>query len=53
MTMRKIRFNNRALDALGACPADSASKSDEYTDTEMPGLKAMVSKSGQIVMYHR
>ena len=53
MTMRKIRFSNRALDALKACPADSASKADEYTDTEMPGLKAMVSKTGQIVLYHR
>ena len=53
MTTRKFRFTNRALDALPACPAESASKADEYTDNEMPGLKAMVSKTGQIVMYHR
>jgi len=53
MTTRKIRFTNRALDALPACPAESASKADEYTDTEMPGLKATVNKNRQIVMYHR
>lgn len=53
MTTRKIRFTNRALDALPACPAESASKADEYTDTEMPGLKATVNKKRQIVMYHR
>ena len=53
MTTRKFRFTNRALDALPACPAESASKADEYTDTEMPGLKAMISKTRQIVMYHR
>ena len=53
MTPRKFRFTNRALDALNPCAADSASKADEYTDTETPGLKAIVSKTGQIVMYHR
>lgn len=53
MAIRKFRFTNRALDALPACPPESASKADEYTDTEMPGLKATVSKTRQIVMYHR
>ena len=53
MTTRKFRLTNRALDALPACPAMSASKADEYTDTEMPGLKAMISKTRQIVLYHR
>ena len=53
MAIRKFRFTNRSLDALPTCPTESASKADEYTDTEMPGLKAMVSKSRQVVMYHR
>lgn len=53
MTLRKLRFTNRGLDALPPCPEDSASKSTEYSDTEIPGLKALVSKTRQIVFYFR
>lgn len=53
MAVRKFRFTNRALDALPPCPASSASKATEYSDLETTGLKALVSKSGEIVFYHR
>lgn len=53
MVTRKFRFTNRSLDALPPCPASSASKSIEYSDLETPGLKASISKSGEIVFYHR
>lgn len=53
MVTRKFRFTNRSLDALPACPAGSASKATEYSDLEVTGLKALVSKSREIVFYHR
>lgn len=53
MATRKFRFTNRALDALPACPPESASKADEYSDSEMMGLKALVSRIREIVFYHR
>lgn len=53
MVTRKFRFTNRSLDALQPCPADSASKATEYSDLEVTGLKALVSKSREIVFYHR
>lgn len=53
MVTRKFRFTNRSLDALPPCPASSASKATEYSDLEIPGLKALVSKSREIVFYHR
>jgi integrase len=53
MVTRKFRFTNRSLDALPPCPASSASKATEYSDLEVPGLKALVSKSREIVFYHR
>lgn len=53
MVTRKFRFTNRSLDALPPCPAISASKATEYSDLEVPGLKALVSKSREIVFYHR
>jgi len=53
MVTRKFRFTNRSLDALPPCPTSSASKATEYSDLESPGLKALVSKSREIVFYHR
>lgn len=53
MVTRKFRFTNRSLDALPPCPISSASKATEYSDLESPGLKALVSKSREIVFYHR
>jgi len=53
MVTRKFRFTNRSLDALPPCPATSASKATEYSDLEVPGLKALVSKTREIVFYHR
>jgi integrase len=53
MVTRKFRFTNRSLDALPPCPASSASKATEYSDLEIPGLKGLVSKSREIVFYHR
>ena len=53
MVTRKFRFTNRSLDALPPCPVTSASKATEYSDVEVPGLKALVSKSREIVFYHR
>jgi integrase len=53
MVTRKFRFTNRSLDALPPCPTSSASKAAEYSDLETPGLKALVSKSREVVFYHR
>lgn len=53
MVTRKFRFTNRSLDALPPCPTSSASKAIEYSDLETPGLKALVSKSREIVFYLR
>jgi integrase len=53
MVTRKFRFTNRSLDALPPCPITSPSKATEYSDVEVPGLKALVSKSREIVFYHR
>jgi len=53
MVTRKFRFTNRSFDALPPCLVDSASKATEYSDLEVSGLKALVSKSREIVLYHR
>ncbi|WP_296000050.1 site-specific integrase [Rugamonas sp.] len=53
MVTRKLRFTNRSLDALPPCPTSSASKATEYSDLEVPCLKALVSKTREIVFYHR
>ena len=46
MTQRRFNFTNRAISALPAHDADSASKSAEYSDTSVTGLKAIVGKGG-------
>jgi integrase len=49
----RFAFNHRALAKLPPCPADAASSSTEYTDTEVVGLKLAVSKSGRKTFYFR
>jgi len=53
MAARTIRPTARALDALPACPAASKSKATEYSFLGLPGLKALVSKTREITVYHR
>lgn len=53
MTSRTIRPTVRAVDALPACSADSKSSGVEYSFLGHPGLKVLVSKSREIVFYHR
>lgn len=42
----RLNFNNRAILALPAHDANSPSRSAEYSDTSVIGLKAVVGKSG-------
>ena len=53
MADRTIRPTARALDALPACPAAAKSKAIEYSFLGLPGLKALVSKTREITLYHR
>lgn len=43
---KKFAFTNRTIQSLPAHDADSASKSAEYTDTTVVGLKLIVGKNG-------
>lgn len=43
---KKFPFTNRAIAALPAHDPDSPSKSAEYSDTAMPGLRLAVGKNG-------
>lgn len=43
---REFPFTNRAIAALPAHAADSASKSAEYSDATVIGLKAIIGKNG-------
>jgi integrase len=45
-TKKKFPFTNRAINALPAHDADSPSKSAEYSDTVVPGLRLAVGKNG-------
>ncbi len=49
----KFRFTQRAIDALAAHPANAASKSAEYSDTEVIGLRLAVNKAGRKFFYFR
>lgn len=42
---KKFPFNNRAINALPPHPADSPSKSAEYSDSATPGLRLLVGKN--------
>lgn len=50
---RTFQFSQRALQKLAPCPATSRSTCDEYTDTDVVGLKLQVSKSGRKVFFFR
>lgn len=47
----KFRFTQRAIDALPPHRADSPSKSAEYSDTEVVGLRLSVNKLGRKFFY--
>lgn len=49
----KFRFTQRAIDALPPHRADSPSKSAEYSDTEVVGLRLSVNKLGRKFFYFR
>lgn len=53
MKTSKFRFNNRALDQLPPHAADSPSRSAEYSDSEVIGLRILVSKQGRKFFYFR
>ena len=44
---RKFKFSKRAVDSLPEHPRESLSTNAEYTDTEVSGLKIIVSKTGR------
>lgn len=46
MTQKKFPFTNRAISALPAHDPNSASKSTEYSDTTVVGLKLVVGSNG-------
>lgn len=43
----KFRFSKKLIDALPPCLADSRSREAEYSDTDVPGLRLLVSKAGR------
>ena len=49
----KFRFTHRAIDILPAHSINSASKSAEYSDTEVIGLRLAVNKAGRKFFYFR
>jgi len=53
MKKNKFRFNNRALSQLPAHTADSPSRSAEYSDAEVIGLRVLVNKQGRKYFYFR
>lgn len=52
-TQTKFRFTQRAIDLLPVHPANAASKSAEYSDTEVIGLRLTVNKAGRKFYYFR
>jgi integrase len=50
---RRFRFSNAALEALPPHDPDSPSREAEYSDTEVVGLRMLVSKSGRRFFYFR
>lgn len=53
MTKNKFRFTNRALSQLPAHAAESPSRSAEYSDAEVIGLRVLVNKQGRKYFYFR
>ncbi|WP_348696459.1 tyrosine-type recombinase/integrase [Duganella fentianensis] len=50
---RKFRFTQRDLDRLPPCPAESASKAYEVSDTDVTGLRLSVTKGGRKFWFWR
>lgn len=51
--VRQFRFSAKQVDLLPSPEKDSPSAMDEYSDTEVIGLKLAVSKSGRKYFWHR
>lgn len=49
----KFRFTQRSIEGLPIHPANAASKSAEYSDTEVVGLRLLVNKQGRKFFYFR
>lgn len=49
----KFRFTQRAIEGLPIHPANAASKSAEFSDTEVVGLRLLVNKQGRKFFYFR
>jgi integrase len=52
-TPTRFKFTQKLIDQLPPHPAEARSKEAEYTDTEVAGLKLLVSKSGRKFYYFR
>jgi integrase len=50
---RRFRFSEKAVDALPPNPADSPSREAEFSDTEVRGLRLLVSKGGRKTYFLR
>jgi integrase len=50
---KTFQFSQRAIQKLPPCPAASRSTCDEYSDSDVVGLKLQVSKSGRKVYFFR
>ena len=50
---KRFKFTGKLIDQLPPHPQDSRSSEAEYTDTEVVGLKLLVSKSGRKFYYFR
>lgn len=44
---RQFRFNKKLIDALPPHPEDAKSKESEYSDTEVAGLRVIVTRKGR------
>lgn len=44
---KQIRFTRKSIDALPACPQDSASREVEYSDLDVTGLRLIINKKGR------
>lgn len=53
MTNTKFKFTQRAIDAIPPHRSNSASKSAEYSDAEVVGLRLLVNKQGRKFFYFR
>ena len=52
-TPSRFRFSDKTIEHLPPHPKDARATEAEYTDTEVTGLKLLVSKSGRRFFYFR